>query len=160
MTYRYRKWNDSEEIADCYSNSHTHFFYWCSFACPFPILRSLGPHTIITNLDVFLCPVPSSSWLVDGCVPPPVDVFSHTRKAKNPYALLKKKSWTCKTPGRSVFGTEFRCSPEQSYLKPGPFRKKLGRMVSLLIVSAYRKRTDKWTSILTRLTFKNRASYI
>ena len=92
MTYRYRKWNDSEETADCYSNSHTHFLYWCSFTCPFPILRSLGPHTIITNLHIFLSPIPSSSFLVDGCIPPAVEVFSHTRKAKNPYALLKKKS--------------------------------------------------------------------
>jgi len=44
-----------------------------------------GPHTVITNLHIFLSPIPSSSWLVDGCVPPPVDAFSHTRKVKNPY---------------------------------------------------------------------------
>jgi hypothetical protein len=60
----------------------------------FPTLRSLSPHSTITNSHTIFSPVPSCWMLVAGC-PVPTDVFSHVRTQCQKCSI----SMTWKNPG-------------------------------------------------------------
>ena len=119
------------------------------FTHPFLALRSLSPHSTITNLHIFLpSPTPSCQWLDDG-YPNPIDIFCHGGKVKNFSHFIRNVAFFMdwKSPGHLASRTEILRGHRGT--NPGNVPGKLEQVWSLvtwLLTGGYRK---QWSDFQT-----------